>query len=180
MRKIIVVPYNPDWPVQFRAEAAKIAAIFGPDLVSIHHIGSTSVPGLSAKPIIDMMPVVRDIEGVDLFNPAMIRLGYQPRGEYGIPGRRYFVKGSDANRTHHIHIFALGNPEVNRHLDFRDYLIAHPAEAQQYAALKAELARQFPHDIEGYMAGKDDFIKETIQKAQQWQAKKTDSGAADD
>src|SRR5512134_3140614 len=86
MRTIVVVPYNPDWPLQFRSEAAKIAAIFGPDLVSIHHIGSTSVPGLSAKPIIDVMPVMRDIAAVDLFNPAMIRLGYQPKGENGIPG----------------------------------------------------------------------------------------------
>lgn len=163
MRKIVVVPYNPDWPEQYRAEAVKIAAVFGPELVTIHHIGSTSVPGLSAKPIIDMMPVVCDITAVDLFNPAMIRLGYQPKGENGIPGRRYFVKGSDASRTHHVHIFALDNPEVKRHLDFRDYLIAHPAEAQRYAALKAELAWQFPHDIHSYMAGKNGFIKEAIQ-----------------
>jgi GrpB-like predicted nucleotidyltransferase (UPF0157 family) len=166
LRTIIVAPYNPDWPLQFRAEAAKIAAVFGPDLVSIHHIGSTAVPGLSAKPIIDMMPVVRDIAAVDLFNPAMIRLGYQPKGENGISGRRYFVKGDDASRTHHVHIYAPDNPEVKRHLDFRDYLIAHPVEAQEYAALKVELARQFPHDIESYMAGKDGFIKEIILKAQ--------------
>ena len=171
MRTIVVVPYDSDWPMQFRAEAAKIAAIFGPELVSIHHIGSTSVPGLSAKPIIDIMPLVRDIEEVELFNLAMLRLGYEPRGELGIPGRRYFVKGGDAQRTHHVHTYALDNPEVNRHLHFRDYLIAHPEEAQRYAALKTELARQFPHDIESYMAGKDSFIKEIIQKAQQWRAK---------
>jgi GrpB-like predicted nucleotidyltransferase (UPF0157 family) len=172
MRNIVVVPYNPDWPEQFRREAAKIAAIFGPELISIHHIGSTSVPGLSAKPIIDMMPVVRDIEKVDMLNPAMIELGYVPKGENGIPGRRYFTKGGDANRTHHVHAYASGNPEVSRHLDFRDYLIAYPEEAQHYATLKAELARQFRNDIWGYMAGKDSFIKETLRKAQQWRARK--------
>jgi GrpB-like predicted nucleotidyltransferase (UPF0157 family) len=171
MRNIIVVLYNPDWPVQFQAEAAKITAIFGQELLAIHHIGSTSVPDLSAKPIIDIMPVVRDIEQVDAFNPAMIELGYEPRGEYGIPGRRYFSKGDDASRTHHVHAFALDSPEVDRHLDFRDYLIAHPETAKYYATLKAELARQFPNDIFGYMAGKDGFIKETLLKAQQWRVK---------
>jgi GrpB-like predicted nucleotidyltransferase (UPF0157 family) len=170
MRNVVVVPYDPDWPAQFRAEATQIAAIFGPELLSIHHIGSTAIPGLNAKPIIDIMPIVRDIEKVDLFNPAMIQLGYEPKGENDIPGRRYFVKGSDAHRTHHVHIYALDNAEVKRHLDFRDYLIVHPEEAEYYGSLKAELARQFPHDIFGYMAGKDGFIREIILKAQQWRA----------
>jgi len=174
MRNIVVVPYNPDWPEQFRREAAKIAIIFGPELISIHHIGSTSVSGLNAKPIIDLMPVVRDIEKVTMFNPAMIELGYEPKGEFDILGRRYFAKGGDDHRTHHVHTYAPDNPEVKRHLDFRDYLMAHPAEAQFYASLKAELAQQFPHDTFGYMAGKDSFIKETLRKAHQWRARQTD------
>jgi len=168
MRNIVVVPYNPQWPEMFRREAAKIVAIFGPELVDLHHIGSTSVPGLSAKPIIDMMPLVRDINEVDRFNPAMAQLGYEPMGEYGIPGRRYFRKGGDENRSHHLHAFGFDSPEVARHLDFRDYLIAHPTEARQYADLKTRLAEQFPHDIERYMDGKDAFIKTIIQKAQAW------------
>jgi GrpB-like predicted nucleotidyltransferase (UPF0157 family) len=171
MRHIVVVPYDPAWPEMFEKEAAKIIALFGRELVAIHHIGSTAVPGLSAKPIIDMMPVVRDIERLVEFNPAMIRLGYEPKGEHSIPGRRYFVRGGDKNRTHHLHTFGLNHPEVARNLDFRDYLVAHPAEAGQYAALKEELARRFPHDIDGYMAGKDAFIREIIRKAQEWRAK---------
>jgi len=174
MKNIVVVPYNPNWPERFREEATQIAAIFDPELISIHHIGSTSVPGLSAKPIIDIMPVVRDIEKVEMFNPAMIQLGYEPKGENDIPGRRYFVKGGDASRTHHVHTYAPDNPEVSRHLDFRDYLIAHPEEAQRYAILKAKLAQQFPQDIFGYMAGKDSFIKETLRKAHEWRGKPTD------
>ncbi len=174
-RKIVVVPYDPHWPAMYRAEAAQLTTIFGPELISIHHIGSTSIPGLSAKPIIDMMPLVRNIEMVARFDSAMIQLGYQPMGENGIPGRRYFVKGGDLHRTHHVHIYEAGNPEVARHLDFRDYLIAHPEEAQEYASIKQQLARQFSHDIDSYMAGKDAFIKETIQKAHQWRARQTES-----
>ena len=166
MRHIVVVPYDPGWVKAYEAEAARLAAIFGPELISIHHIGSTSVPGLAAKPIIDIMPVVRDITRVDMFNPAMIELGYEPRGEFGIPGRRYFSKGDDRHRTHHVHTFAQDSPEVARHLDFRDFLSAQPEAARQYAGLKLALARQFPHDIDGYRAGKDGFIKEIIRQAQ--------------
>jgi GrpB-like predicted nucleotidyltransferase (UPF0157 family) len=173
MRHIVVVSYDPAWPEWFEAEAARIAGVFGRELVAIHHIGSTSVPGLSAKPIIDIMPVVRDIEQVAEFNPAMVRLGYEPKGEFGIPGRRYFVRGGNENRTHHVHTYGPDNPELARHLDFRDYLRAHPATAGQYATLKEELARQFPHDIQGYMAGKDAFIRETIRQAQAWRAKES-------
>jgi GrpB-like predicted nucleotidyltransferase (UPF0157 family) len=170
MRNILVVPYDALWPEQFRQEAATICTVFGQALISIYHIGSTSIPGMSAKPIIDIMPIVHDIETVEGFNPAMMQLGYESKGENGIPGRRYFVKGGDAHRTHHVHAYALDSPEIQRHLDLRDYLIAHAAEAQQYADLKVALARQFPHDIDSYVAGKDGFIKETLQKAQKWRA----------
>lgn len=170
MRNIVIVPYNPSWPELYRQEAEKIAAIFGQELIASHHIGSTSIPAMSAKPIIDMMPVVRNIETVETFNAAMMALGYESKGENGIPGRRYFVKGSDAQRTHHVHTYKPNNPEVKRHLDFRDYLIAHPEAAQRYADLKIALAKQFRHDIDGYIAGKDAFIKEIILKAREWQA----------
>ena len=170
-RNIVVVPYNPGWPDKFQREAKKLAAIFGPELIAIHHVGSTAIPGIMAKPIIDIMPIVQHIERVDALNPALIKLGYEPRGENGISGRRYFAKGGDLNRTHHIHAYQADNPEVTRHLDFRDYLIAHPRLAQQYAQLKVELAKQFPHDIFGYMAGKDAFIQEMILRAYTWRAK---------
>ena len=168
MRNIVVVAYNPSWPQMFEQEAAKLAAIFGDELLAIHHIGSTSIPGISAKPVIDMMPIVRDIKKVDAFNAAMIALGYEPKGENHIPGRRYFCKGGDEHRTHHVHTYEASNPEVKRHLDFRDYLRALPQVAEQYATLKLKLAQQFPHDIFAYMDGKDAFIRETIEKAHQW------------
>jgi GrpB-like predicted nucleotidyltransferase (UPF0157 family) len=162
-----VVPYNPQWPEQFAQEAARIREIFGDELLAIHHIGSTSVPGLQAKPIIDMLPVVVDIARVESFNGAMQDLGYEAMGELGIPGRRYFRKGGD-DRTHQAHVFAEGDPGVERHLAFRDYLRAHPDVATEYGILKAGLAQQFPEDIYGYMDGKDAFIKEHEQKALIW------------
>jgi GrpB-like predicted nucleotidyltransferase (UPF0157 family) len=164
-RTIVVVPYNPMWPQMFEEEAAKISAVFGSELISIHHIGSTSIPGLSAKPIIDIMLIVRSVEAIDAFNPAMIELGYEPMGENEIPGRRFFRKGGEIHRTHHVHTYEATNLEVKRHLDFRDYLIEHPLEAQQYGALKNELAQKFTHDIEGYINGKDAFVKEIIRRA---------------
>jgi GrpB-like predicted nucleotidyltransferase (UPF0157 family) len=152
----------------FEQEAAKISAVFGSELVSIHHIGSTSIPGLNAKPIIDIMPIVQHIDRIDALNPVMIELSYEPMGEYGISGRRFFRKGGEINRSHHVHAYETTNPEVTKHLDFRDYLIAHPIEAQQYADLKKELTKKFPHDIEGYINGKDAFIKEIIRRAAEW------------
>ena len=174
MRTIVVVPYDPIWPEMFRQEAARIATVFGPDLVAIHHIGSTSIPGMSAKPIIDIMPVVRCIDRVDALNPAMAQLGYEAFGEHGIPGRRYFRKGGDEDCTHHVHIFEPGSPEVAKHLDFRDYLVAHPGDAQAYAGLKQDLARQFPHDVYAYMDGKDGLIREIMQRARAWRSERAD------
>jgi GrpB-like predicted nucleotidyltransferase (UPF0157 family) len=157
-REIRIVAYDLAWAEQFREAASRIAPVFGNELLSIHHIGSTSIPGMSAKPIIDIMPVVRDISKVETFNEGMIELGYTPMGEYGIAGRRYFVKGADV-RTHHVHSYQPDNPEVKWHLDFRDYLIAHEDEARQYAKLKANLAEQHRCDIEAYTQGKAAFIK---------------------
>ncbi|HZY44414.1 MAG TPA: GrpB family protein, partial [Anaerolineae bacterium] len=108
------------------------------------------------------------IDRIDALNPVMIELSYEPMGEYGISGRRFFRKGGEVNRSHHVHAYESTNPEVKKHLDFRDYLIAHSAEARQYGELKKELALKFPHDIEGYIEGKGAFVKEIIRRAAEW------------
>jgi len=167
-RKIKVVPHDPNWSKLFKAEANKLAAVLGQEAIAIHHIGSTAMPNISAKPIVDILVEVHDIKKIDEFNEGMMKLDYQPKGEFGIPGRRFFIKGGDATRTHHVHMFQTGDTEVERYLNFRDYMIAHPEEAQAYSRLKEKLAQRFPEDIEGYMAGKDGFIKETDRKAQAW------------
>lgn len=167
--KVEVVPYNSSWRSQFEAESKQVALAFGENIVNIHHIGSTSIPNIHAKPIIDMLVEVKDIAKVDEQNLAMEALGYEAMGEFGISGRRYFRKENEIGiRTHHVHAFEVNSPEIIRHLAFRDYMIAHPEAAQQYSELKCQLAKQYPNDIYGYMDGKDSFIKETERKALEW------------
>ena len=168
VRKVEVVPHDTSWSRVFQAEAERLAQVYGQEMVAVHHIGSTAIPGISAKPIIDILVEVREIEKVDRFNADMVALGYQPMGEFGIPRRRFFVKGGDASRTHHVHVFQVGDLEITRHLDFKAYMFAHPEAAQAYGRLKEELARQFPGDIEGYTAGKDEFIKRMDMEAKAW------------
>ena len=162
MRKIEVVPYHHNWPLAFELEAAKIKQALGNNCIEVHHIGSTSVPELAAKPIIDMIPVVRDICAVDKL--AMEALGYETKGEFGIPFRSYFTKGKDI-RTHNVHIFEQGNLEIDRHLKFRDWMRNNPADKEAYANLKNALAEKFPNDIEAYCIGKDEFVANIDAKA---------------
>lgn len=167
-RRIEVVAHHPQWSEQFEQEVDELAVVFGDEIVAAHHIGSTAIPGILAKPIIDILLEVRHIDRIDAFNDEMRARGYLPKGAFGIPGRRFFIKGTEDSRSHHIHVFQAGDPEFERHLAFRDYLRAHPEEAQTYSRLKEELARRFPHDIEGYTAGKDEFIKEIERRAEAW------------
>src|SRR5918996_855966 len=156
MRKVEVVPHDPRWRDAFEAEAEQVAAALGENVVAVHHIGSTAIPNIYAKPIVDLLVVVRDIAEVDGRSSAMESLGYEVMGEYGIPGRRYFRKDNQEGiRTHHIHAFEAGSAEAERHLAFRDYMTAHPSEAQRYSDLKRKLADEHTQDIEAYMDGKD-------------------------
>ncbi|TBL78932.1 GrpB family protein [Paenibacillus thalictri] len=165
---IVVTDHRDHWKQLFSEESRRIKHIFGNELIDIHHIGSTAVPGLKAKPIIDIMPVVRNIAKVDSFNDQMAGLGYECMGEFGMEGRRYFRKGGD-HRTHQVHVFQETNREdITRHLAVRDYLRMHPDEADRYGDLKANLAKQFPENVEAYMDGKDAFVKEMEKKALQW------------
>jgi GrpB-like predicted nucleotidyltransferase (UPF0157 family) len=168
MRKIEVVPHNPNWKQEFERESNLVADALGNNVVKVHHIGSTSIPGIYAKPIIDMLVEVTNIEQVDESNSPMIALGYEVMGEFGIPERRFFRKDINQIRTHHVHTFTVGSYDVERHLVFRDYMIAHPEFAQKYSELKQDLAKKFPHDIQSYMDGKNGFIKDMGKRALAW------------
>lgn len=159
--QVVVVPHDPRWADQFSVEAAKVSRALGDNVVAVHHIGSTAVPTIYAKPILDLLVEVRDVAAIDPQNSAMESLGYEPRGEFGIPGRRFFRK-DDARgiRTHHVHAFDAGTPQVTRHLAFRDFLLAHPDWAERYSNLKRQLAATCHGDIEAYMDGKDSLIQE--------------------
>ena len=157
-RIVEVLPYNPIWQQKFKEEAKKIEKIFKEIFVDIHHIGSTAIPLVKAKPIIDIMVEVKDINKVDSYNKQMEELGYEALGEFGILKRRFFQKGGNI-RTHHVHIFEEGSPQIKRHIDFRDYLVSHSKIAGEYSRLKEKLAKRYRYDINRYQEGKDSFIK---------------------
>lgn len=124
---------------------------------AIHHIGSTSIPGLAAKPIIDILLEVNGLSELDNANTAMERTGYSARGENGIPGRRYFTKGG-AQRSHQVHAFTRGDMQIVKHLAFRDYLLKHQQVAEEYAEIKRAAALASQNDVHRYSALKADFI----------------------
>ena len=167
-RKVEVVAYKEEWKKIFHEEATNIKELMGELITDIHHIGSTSMSNIKAKPIVDIMPVVRDIAQVDAFNTRMEALGYKAYGEYGLVGRRYFAKFSNREentRVAHIHFYEVGNPEIEQHLLFINYLRSHPDDAFKYSTLKENLAEKYPNDIERYRIGKDIFIKQILNKA---------------
>ena len=169
---IVVVEYNPEWKQMYNKEASTITQILGTELVEIFHSGSTSVTGLKAKPIIDIMAVMKDIDHVDRSNSEFKKIGYECMGEFGIPSKRYFRKGAD-NRTHQIHIFGESSKkDIERHLAVRDYLRTHDDVAKKYGELKSRLALLFPDHIDGYNDGKDDFVKQMEQEALIWYRQK--------
>ncbi len=170
-RQIEVVAPNPVWPRTYAVEAQLLQLVFGSELVAIHHVGSTAIPGVYAKPIVDIMPLVRVIEVIDSFNRVMEALGYAPRGEYGIAGRRYFSRGGTL-RTHHVHVYQAGHPEAARHLLLRDYLRAHPDKALLYSDHKRAVARQYPYDVDAYVEGKDALVKQLLAEALAWQGER--------
>ena len=166
-----LIAYDPEWVLKYLRESAAVAEAMGEILVAIHHVGSTAIPGIRAKPIIDMLAEVRDLSGLDARTAQMETLGYEVMGEFGIPGRRYFRKNDpDGLRSHQVHAFESGSPQIKRHLAFRDFLRAHPHFAAQYNFLKIQLAERFPNDVSRYTDGKDDFIREVDAKAVMWVA----------
>lgn len=164
---IYVVDYDANWPQEFERESQHLQKMLGQILKQAHHIGSTAVPRLKAKPIIDILLEVHSLSELDAQTSAMEKLGYEVMGELGIKGRRYFRKGGD-NRTHQIHAFQSGDSHLTRHLAFRDYLIEHEAIAREYGELKAAIAQRCNHDIEQYCDEKDPFVIFHEKKALVW------------
>ncbi len=169
MSRVSVVAYDERWPHAFAVSSEEVSAALRSNLIEIHHIGSTSIPGIYAKPIIDMLAVVRDLTAIDQRTDRMESLGYEAMGEFGIPGRRYFRRNaSNGQRTEHVHAFVVGSVDVLRHLAFRDYLRAFPKIADRYSDLKRRLAAANTNDIDAYIHGKNGFIKEVEASALAW------------
>ena len=173
-RVIEVVDYNPVWIAAFEEEAAILTAVFGQRVIEVHHIGSTAVPGLDAKPIIDILVVLDHTNDINSFDRAMEDIDYRVRGECfdatipGTPGRFYFTKETNGVRSHHVHVYAKGHWEIRDTLAFRDYLRAHSNKATAYGELKRRIAALHRFDNIGYMRAKDGFVKSTLLGARRW------------
>ena len=171
-----VVDYDPGWPKAYEAEIARIRTVLGDEIVHARHIGSTAVPGLAAKPVIDILLEVEDVARLDAHDGGMRSIGYEPRGEFGILGRRYYPKGGD-ERTHHVHAFAVGDPRIAEHLAFRDYLRAHPDVGADYAGVKRQAAAMHRHDPDGYAAFKQEIVGGILSDALTWADRREDRPA---
>jgi GrpB-like predicted nucleotidyltransferase (UPF0157 family) len=164
MRKVEVVPYEQGWATEAALEIERLREALGEVALEIHHIGSTAVPGLSAKPTLDLLLVVRSLEELEAHEGALVALGYEPRGEAGIPGRRYYRIRQGEAHTHHVHGWPKDHPEIARHLDFRDALRADPDLARDYSELKQQLAARFPRNASAYGEAKTAFIMGVVEK----------------
>jgi GrpB-like predicted nucleotidyltransferase (UPF0157 family) len=159
-----LAPYTTDWERLFEEERTRLQSAIGEHVLDIQHVGSTSIPGMTAKPIIDIAIAVESFEAASACIEPMKQIGYEYAGENGIPRRHYFVKRNPAT-THHVHMLEIASPEWANHLLFRDYLIGHPKAATEYAALKLKLAEAFPRDRDAYTDGKAAFIQHILHLA---------------
>ena len=167
-----LVPHDPRWAERAAAEAARLIAIMGDSIVRVHDIGSTAIPGIVARPILDLLPEVRDLALFDRAAPVLRRAGYEGWGELGIPGRRTLSRDDPASgvRVAQVHGFVAGDARVARHLAFRDYLRAHPAIARVYEAEKLHCARLHPDDSHAYSDAKAALIASIEHEALAWYA----------
>ena len=167
MDPIIVLDYDPSWPAQFDEIAARVRAAFiGAPLVAVEHVGSTSVAGLAAKPIIDLNVIVPTRADLPEAIARLASLGYVHEGDKGVTGREAFLWPPGTAR-HHLYACAEDNAEHRRHIAFRDYLRSHPDVAKEYEALKRDLAVRFRTDRLLYNEGKTDFVEAVLKKARE-------------
>lgn len=168
-RRIAITPYDPHWPRLYAAERDRLSQVLAPILIRVHHVGSTSVPGLAAKPVIDILIEVSDDARLPQFDPGIAALGYTPRGECldagGTPGRYYYTKNTKGQRSHQLHICQEGHWEIAAMLAFPRYLWQHPDVAARYQRVKEQAAAAHRYDIVGYIAAKNDFIRTILAAA---------------
>lgn len=164
---IVIENYNPQWPILYEGEKGRIFGVIGQAVVAIEHVGSTAVPGLGAKPIIDIMVALRHLADAEACIEPLQSIGYEyvPKYEVFIPERRYFRKWVQAERTHQVHMVERTSEFWDRHILFRDYLRTHPEVAQEYYQLKKELAAKYGSNRDGYTDAKTPFIESVVAKA---------------
>ena len=170
-QKIRVEDYNPEWPDMFERERRALAEAFGPYALAIEHVGSTSVPGLAAKPVIDIAVGTPTYPLPDQVISRVSALGYEHKGEFGIPRRHYFRRNGPPC-AFHVHANEIEGESYRNQVLFRDYLRAHPEAAREYQALKRDLAARLVNDFETYTDSKTGFVQSALEKARAWRAEK--------
>lgn len=160
-----LISHDSSWTDHFADEAARLRHIFLERLVSIHHVGSTCIPTIVAKPEIDILVVLDEIESIDQYSPAMLRLGYEVRGEPDDSGHFYFSKNTEGIRTHKVHVCPAGHQAIWEMLIFKAYLLKNPARAERYESLKVALQEANQEGMREYLDGKAPFIRETLELA---------------
>ncbi len=159
-KHVVVLPYDAQWRQDFLKIKDELIDALGQLAVSIEHVGSTSVQGLSAKPIIDVDVVIKDYSVLDSVIISLENIGYRYEGDLGIAGREAFkYDGKEHLRKHHLYVCPQDSAELHRHIAFRDYLRSHPEAAREYGRIKEEGARLYPFDIDGYIEYKSPFIE---------------------
>lgn len=162
MSRVVVADYDPNWPNVFDELRSSIWPAVSDIALSIEHVGSTSVPGLAAKPVIDM-DVVVSRENIGKGITQLASVGYTHRGDLGIPTREAFRPPIDSLK-HHLYLCPSDSPALANHIAIRDYLRANASAADEYGQLKKRLAREFPNDIDGYMEGKTELLIEILRR----------------
>ena len=165
-----LLPHDPAWADQASEEAARILKAIWPAIIEMHHVGSTSIPGIAAKPIIDLVGVTPNLDAIEAARPRLEELGYAWHGEYGVDGRRFCTLSDPmtGKRRFHLHCYADGDHSIRRHIAFRDYLRARPEMAEAYQQMKEGCAARHPDDSNAYTICKDSWIKQTEAEALNW------------
>ena len=163
-----IVAHDPAWAGAAAAEIGRIGVAAGEAAVRIEHVGSTAVPGLAAKPIVDLQLAVTEVGRRGLYVEQLEGIGYLFVPDPDSPDFHFFAKPAARPRSFHLHVCAAGSEDERRHLAVRDYLRAHPEEAARYEALKRELAERHPADRLGYIQGKEEFVVALERRALAW------------
>jgi GrpB-like predicted nucleotidyltransferase (UPF0157 family) len=165
---IRIVDYDPEWPARARRELRRIGDALGSVAARLEHVGSTAVPGLAAKPILDLQLSVAAVEPRDAYVGPLEQLGYLFVPAPEAPDYHFFARPPERPRSHHLHVCEVGSEHEHRHLALRDYLRAHGDEAASYEALKRDVAARHPADRLAYIEGKDEFVTALEARALRW------------
>lgn len=165
-----IEPYSSKWAEQFVELRAELARVLGDQAIHIEHMGSTSVPGLAAKPQIDILIEVKDFAKISQYHNALRNAGYTPKGDYTMTGEEYFTK-DDRNgvRLASVHVYPVGHPEVAFQIKFREYLKAHPDEIKDYADMKLATYREYPDDYNAYGTAKKPYLEALRARVDSWE-----------